>query len=106
MAGAAETLQGDRDRARRADLNDQIDRPDIDAEFERCGGDHGSQFAVFQAGFRIEAQRAREAAVVRQHDLRPEPLRQRMRDAFGKPPRIHENKRGAMRENQCRARRS
>ncbi len=46
VAGAADALQGDGDGARRADLADQVDRADIDAEFERGGGHHGAQLAV------------------------------------------------------------
>ena len=39
VAGAADALQEGRDRARRADLADQIDIADIDAELERRGRD-------------------------------------------------------------------
>ena len=60
VAGAADALQGDGDGARRADLADQIDGADIDAEFERSGGDDGAQFAVLQALLRRRGAAVRE----------------------------------------------
>ena len=39
VAGAPDALQEGRDRARRAELADQIDIADVDAELERSGGD-------------------------------------------------------------------
>ena len=71
---AADALQRDRDRTRRADLADQIHRADIDAQFERRGGDHGPQFAVLQALLGLQAQSARKAAVMRQNGVLAQPL--------------------------------
>ena len=48
VPGTADALQRHRDRARRADLADQIHRPDIDAQFERCRCHNRAQFAVLQ----------------------------------------------------------
>jgi hypothetical protein len=39
MAGASDALQQGGDRARRAEMADEIDVPDVDAELERGGGD-------------------------------------------------------------------
>ena len=48
VARAPDALQRHRDRARRADLEHQIHRADIDAEFERSRRDHRAQFAALQ----------------------------------------------------------
>ena len=74
VAGASDALQRDGDRTRRSDLDGQIDRADIDAEFERGGRHHGSQLAVLQARFGFLAQRARQAAVMRQNGILAQPL--------------------------------
>ncbi len=65
MTCATDALKRDRDRARRTDLNDEIDAADIDAEFERSGGDERAEFAGFQFIFDRETALARKAAVVR-----------------------------------------
>ena len=74
VAGAADALQRDGDRARRADLADQIHRADIDAQFERRRRHHRAQLAVLEPRFRFEAQSARQAAVMRQHGILAQPL--------------------------------
>ena len=48
MARAADPLQEAADRARRADLADEVDVADVDAELERGGGDQRLQLAVLQ----------------------------------------------------------
>ena len=83
MAGAADALQRHRDGARRADLADQVDRADIDAQFERGRGHDGAQLAVLQPVLGFQAQRARQAAVMRQHRVFAQPLGQMVRHAFG-----------------------
>ncbi len=80
-------------------LYDEIDRADVDAQFERCGGDHRSQLAVLQAVFRLEALFFRKAAVMRHHDPFAETFRKREGNAFAHPAGADENKRGAMRAN-------
>ena len=55
MPGAADALQRHRDGAWRADLADQVDRADIDSQFERSGGHHGAQFAALQARLGVQA---------------------------------------------------
>ena len=93
MAGAADALQRDRDRPRRADLADQIDRADVDAELERCRRHHRLQLAALQPLFGVEPQLARQAAVMRQHRVFAQPLGQMVRDALGQPPRVDEHQR-------------
>ena len=48
VAGPADPLQPGRDRRRRLDLHDQVDRAHVDAELERGGRDHGRQPAGLQ----------------------------------------------------------
>ena len=100
MARAPEALQRDRDGSRGTDLHHQIDRADIDAQFERRRGDYGAQIAVLQPRFGFQPRRARQTAMVRSDGVLAQPFRQRVGDAFGKPPRIDEYQRGAMRQDQ------
>ncbi len=76
VAGAADALQGDGNRARRADLADQIDAADVDAQFERGGGHQRAQLAGFQLVLGREPQLARQAAVVRGHGFLAQALAQ------------------------------
>ena len=55
VAGTSDALQRGRDRARRAELHDQVDRADVDAELERRGRDDGAKLAVLQAMLGVEA---------------------------------------------------
>ena len=96
---APDALQRHRDRPRRTDLNHQIDRSDVDAKFQRCGRNHRPQFARLQPRLRIQSQRPRQAAVMRQHHIFAQPLRQRMRNALRQPPRIDEHQRRSMTRN-------
>ena len=64
VAGAADALQEGRDAARRADLADEVDAADVDAELQRGGGDERLQLAVLEALLDVEAALLREAAVV------------------------------------------
>jgi hypothetical protein len=41
-------------------LNHQIDVADVQAHFERCSGDHGLEFARFQAAFGVVPQVCRQ----------------------------------------------
>ena len=101
VSRAADALEGNGDRARRAELDDEIDRADIDAEFERGRRDHAAQRAFLETVFGVEANLAREAAVVGQHDAFAEPGAQRKRDAFAHAARRDEDERRLVRENQC-----
>ena len=83
MAGAADALQERGDRARRAELADQVDVADVDAELERRGGDQRLQLAALQALLGVEPLLARQAAVVRGDVLLAEPLGQVARRALG-----------------------
>ena len=72
VARAADALQRDRDRARRAELHDEVDRADVDAEFERRGRDDGAQLARSSAGVRPRSDaRARDCRDAAARRLRP-----------------------------------
>ena len=91
MAGAADALQERRDAARRPDLAHEVDRADVDAEFERGGRDEGAQLAVLEPLLEAHPALLREAAVVARHVLLAEALRELVRDALREPPRVHEH---------------
>ena len=102
VPGAADALQRHGDRARRADLANQVDRPHIDAQLKRRRGDDRPRFSALELAFGLEAQRTRETAVVGEHDAFAEPLFEMMRDALGQPPRVDENESRAMSFDQRR----
>ena len=100
MAGAADALQEARDRARRADLADEIDVADVDAEFERGGGDQRLQLAALEPLLGVEPLLLGEAAVMRRHLLLAEPLGELARRPLGQPARVDEDQRRAVRLDQ------
>ncbi len=65
MAGATDALHRHRDRTRGGDLADEVNATDVDAEFERGGGDEDLDLAALEALFSVEPQSAGERAVVR-----------------------------------------
>ena len=100
MAGAADALQEGRDRARRADLADEIDVADVDAEFERGGRHERLQFAALEPLLGGEPQLLRQAAVMRGDGLFAEAIAEIARDALGHAPRVDEHQRRAMRRDE------
>ncbi len=52
VSRSPDALQRNSDRSRRADLADEIDRADVDAELERCRRDDGLELSGFQLLFR------------------------------------------------------
>ena len=76
VAGAADALHGDGDGAGGGDLADEVDGADVDAEFERGGGDEDLDLAVFEALLGVEAEGAGERAVVRGDCVFAEALRE------------------------------
>ena len=69
VAGAAGALQEGRDRARRAELADQVHVADVEPEFQRRGRHQHLQVAPLEPLFRVQPGFAREAAVVRRHGV-------------------------------------
>ena len=102
MAGTPDALQEGRDRARRTELADQIHIADIDAQFERCGGDQHPQATVLEPLFGIQSQFLGQAAVMRRDRIAPEAFGQMPGDAFGQAPGVDEHQRGAVRVGQFR----
>ena len=88
VAGAADALEQRRDAARRAELADQLDRPDVDAELERGRRDQHAQIARAQALLDAQPPLLREAAVVRGDLALAEPLLEQVRHALGEPARV------------------
>ena len=84
------------DRARGADLAHQLDRSDVDAELQGCGGDQCLQLPGAQARLDAVAPVLREAAVVRGDDVVAEPLAEQVREAFGETARVDEHERRAV----------
>ena len=69
VTGATDALQPAADRARRLDLDDEVDRAHVDAQLEAAGGDDGAQLAALQLVFDDDALLAGERAVVRLDQL-------------------------------------
>jgi hypothetical protein len=90
------------DRARRADLADEIDVPDVDAQLERCRRDQRLQLAALEPKLRIQSQLLRKASVVSRHVLLADALGQMPCQALGEPPRVHEDERGPMLADELR----
>ena len=100
MFRAADALEQSRDRTRRAQLANEIDRTDVDAEFERRGRDEGFEFAAFQSIFGVEAEFGGETSVMRRDLVGAKKFAQMMRHALGHAARVHEHERRAVFLNQ------
>lgn len=61
VSGTSDALDEGRDRARRTELDHEVDIADVDSELERCRRDERAEASRFEAFFRIEAPLAREA---------------------------------------------
>ena len=83
---AADALDGGRDGFGRIELADELDRADVDAEFERRGRDYRLQLAALEALLGEQPLGAREAAMMRHHRVGAEPLLQIDRDALCSSP--------------------
>ena len=81
VARSADALQKRGDPVRRADLADQIDVPDVDAELERRGGDQRLELPAFEPRLGVEPLLLRQAAVMRRDRVVAEPLAQVPRHA-------------------------
>ena len=100
VAGAADALQQRGDAMRRADLADQIDVADVDAELERRGRHERLQRAGLQPVLGVEPRLLRQAAVMRGDRVVAEPLAQVTRQPFRQPPRVDEHQRRRVRLDQ------
>ena len=91
VTGAAHPLQECRKRARRADVADQVDMSDVDAEFKRSGGDDDRHIARLELPLGGETDALVEAAVVCGDLVHAEFLPESVRDAFDQAPGVHEH---------------
>ena len=73
VAGAPDALQAAADRARRLDLDHEVDGAHVDAELEAAGGDDGAQVAALELVLDDDALLAGERAVVGPDELLAEP---------------------------------
>ena len=96
VARTPDALQERRDRARRAELADQIDIADIDAELQRSGGDQHLQGAALEPLFGVQPQFLGHAAVVGGDMFFAEAVRQLPGDALRHSAGVDEDERGAM----------
>ena len=96
VAGAADPLEAGRDRLRRLDLHDEVDRAHVDAELERRGGDQRGQTAGLQHLLDLEPLLARDRAVVGAGDVRLGELVQAVGDPLGGAAAVHEDERRAV----------
>ncbi len=102
VIGATHALQERRDRAWRAELADQLDIADVDAELERCGGDQCPQLARLETLLGIEPLLLGEAAVMRGDVVLADALAQMPRHALDHAAGVGEDQRRAMLLDQCR----
>ena len=96
MARAADALQAARDRLRRLDLHDEVDRAHVDAELERRRRDEARDPPRLQVLLDLHALLARERAVMRARDLLLGQLVQPQREPLGEPAVVHEDDRRAV----------
>jgi hypothetical protein len=71
VAGPADALQAARDRARRLDLDDEVDRPHVDAELEGARGHEGLEPARLQLVLDEQALHPAERPVVGLDEVAP-----------------------------------
>ena len=102
MPRAADALKEGRDRARRADLADEFDVADVDAELERGGGDHRFQFARLQPLLGREAPLLGHAAVMGGDRVVAQALGQLARHALAHAAGVDEDERGPVRADEAR----
>ena len=91
VARTPHALKQGGERSRRAQVADEVDVADVDAEFERRRGDDGRESAGFQPLLGVQPDFARQGAVVRGHAPLAESLREPVGDALRQPPRVDEH---------------
>ncbi len=69
VAGPADALQAAGHRARRLDLDDEVDGAHVDAQLQAAGGDQGLELAPLQLVLDVEPALPAEGAVVGLHQL-------------------------------------
>ena len=98
----ADALKQRGNRTGRSELAHQVHRANVNAQFQRGGGDQRLEFAPFQPVLRLETQFRRETAVMGRSLVRSQPLAQMARDGFRQPPRVDEHQRRSVLLDQFR----
>src|SRR5271167_234817 len=93
VAGAANALQTNRNRTRRANLANQIDTAYINSKLEGGGGYQCADFPRFEFSFGDKAKLARETAVMCGDGVLSHAFAQMMRHTFGETARVNEDER-------------
>ena len=91
MPRAPDALHAARDRGRRLDLDHQIDRAHVDAQFERRGGAQSLDLPGLQQLFDHRALRRGERSVMRARDGFAGKIVQRAGQPLGDPPAVDED---------------
>src|SRR5206468_12299872 len=92
MLSPTDALQQCGNRARRAQLANEINRANINSQLQRSCSDERFQFAALQSVFRFEPQFCRKTSVMRSDSVGAQQLTQVMCDALGHATRVDENK--------------
>ena len=100
VAGAPEPLKQRRNPVRRADLADEIDRADVDAELERRRRDERFESTALQPRLGVEPSLLRQAPVMSGDGVLAQPIAEVPRRALRHAPRVDEHERGAMTADQ------
>ena len=96
VAGAPDALHGDGNCAGAADLADEVDVADIDAQFEGGGGDEDFDVTVFEALLGVEAEGAGERAVMSGDVLGAETVAELEGDLFDEAAGVDKDKSGTV----------
>src|SRR4051812_10423733 len=102
MARATDALHAARDRRRRLDLHDEVDRAHIDAELERARRDERLDAPRLEIVLDLQALLTRDRAVMRVRDLLLGEIVHGRGDALGQTPAVHEDERAAMRAHELK----
>jgi hypothetical protein len=96
VARAPDPLQERREAPGRADLADELDGTDVDAQLERGRRHEDLQVPRPEPRLQLEPPVLREAAVMRRHAVLAHALGEQMGEPLGEPARVDEDQRGAM----------
>ena len=100
VTGATDTLHGSADGARGVDLADEIDSADVDAKFERGGGDEELDFSGLETALGFVAQLARERAVMGGDVLRADAFADDVGEALDHAAGVDEDEGGSVFERE------
>src|SRR5947209_10074092 len=96
VSGTAYALQGPGYGAGRADVADKIDMADINAQLQGCSGNQYLDLIVLELAFGLEAQLARQTAMMGSHCIFTKALGKIESYALGQPAGVDEHQRGAV----------